>query len=74
MYAAITQKLRREYANKIRTLREYYAEVTQLISAIITQFYSKITHNLNKDFTQHTQTLRKYIYAGITHISHAYAI
>ena len=31
-------------------------------------------HYLRKDFTQCTQTLRKYIYAGITHISHAYAI
>ena len=32
------------------------------------------THYLRKDFTQYTQTLRKYVYAGITQISHAYAI
>ena len=31
-------------------------------------------HYLRKAFTQYTQRLRKYVYAGITQISHAYAI
>ena len=35
VYAAITQALCRNYANKLRTLRKYYAEVTQIIYAII---------------------------------------
>ena len=74
VYAAITHTLRRNYANKLRTLRKYYAEVTQRIYAIITQFYAKIMHYLRKAFTQYTQRLRKYVYAGITQISHAYAI
>ena len=38
------------------------------------QFYTKTTHYLHKDITQYMQTLRKYVYAGITQISHAYAI
>ena len=62
------------YSSVLRTLRKYYAEVTQRIYAIITQFYAKITHYLRKAFTQYTQRLRKYVYAGITQISHAYAI
>ena len=60
VYAAITHTLRRNYANKLRTLRKYYAEVTQRIYAIITQFYAK-------NYALFTQSFYA-IYAKITQI------
>ena len=45
----ITHALRRNYANKLCTLRKYYAKVTQIIYAIITQTLFNVYAKLRKD-------------------------
>ena len=63
----ITHTLRRNYANKLRTLRKYYEKVTQIIYAIITQCLRNVYAKLRKDFyaqyaiiTQIMMCLRKH--------------
>ena len=68
-------QLRRHYpkfTNKLQKLRKY-AEVTQIIYAIITQSISKDYEQITQRFTRNTQMLRKYIYAWITQSSYFYA-
>ena len=48
--------IRRNYANKLRTLRKYYAKVTQIIYAIITQCLRNFTQRFYaKMFKHNTQ-------------------
>ena len=73
MIGAITQKLRRNYADyaqitqKLRRLRRNYAYITQKLR-MLRRNYAEITQKLRRNYAEITQKLRKKNYAKITRV------